>query len=121
MGHRQESAERPKSVEIAFGTLFTVRRFGVETPRIDCITDVGEDTYFCAGQVQKSTGGKDKLNHVGTGGPENFGTIVGQMSLTEVIEAFREGARDGWVFNDSMETILRESALKAPRVLILNR
>lgn len=59
------------------------------------------------------------MAHTGTGGPENFGRIVGQLDTETVIEMFREGARDGWVFTENMEAIVRESAKKGSRTLIL--
>ncbi len=121
MKRHVEAEVQPNSVEISFGTLFTVRSFGKETKRIDCITDIGEDSYFYAGQVLKSKNSRNKIVHTGTGGPEVFGRVVGQMSAEEVIEAFREGARDGWVFTDIMEASVRESAQKGSRTLLLDR
>lgn len=120
MKRRREEEPNQSSVEISFGTLFTVITHGIETDRVDCIIDVGEDNYFFAGPVTESASGKKKMAHVGTGGPRVFGKIVGQMSLDEVIEAFKEGARNGWVFTDEMEVELRKGANKESRILLLN-
>ena len=119
MPPRVEAESQPESVQISFGTLFTVLRFGIATERVDCITDIGVDTYFHAGQVSKSKRGKDMIVFTGTGGPEVFGEVVGQMPVEDVVEAFREGARDGGegVFTDETERRLMESARKGVRSL----
>ena len=121
MSRRTEVEIRPKTVQISFGTIFTVRSFGKETNREDCFIDIGEDNYFYAGQLTKSKRGKPKLVHTATGSPEVFGRLVGLMSTEDVIEAFREGARDGWIFTDVMEGYVRQSAQKGSRMLLLNR
>jgi len=107
------------SVKISFGTLFSVK--SSHRPRTDCITDIGEDGWFFSGELRKSRRDPNryKLDYTGTDGPKNFGNIVGQMTVKRVIEAFKEGARDGWAFNKDMERMLRKRAKKGSRVLLL--
>lgn len=112
---------RPQSVEISFGTLFSVREFGKETKRVDVVVDVGEDDYFIAGQTHKRSG-KFAFSIPGTAGNDNFGRKVGKLSVDEVMEAARLGATaQGYELDEHQVEYLKNASRKPARVLILNR
>jgi len=118
---------KPKSVEISFGTLFSVRELGEEIGKINVIIDVGgqeknlgEEDYFHVGCIGQDEHGNRLIKSYGTDGPESFGEIVGQMSLKEIIEAARRGDQtSGYGFTD--EQRFRELARKGSRRLLLDR
>ncbi|GEM_PF-5440410 len=121
MKRHVENENQAETVEISMGTLFTVRSFGKVTKRVDVITDIAESNYFYSAQLQKDSDGV-YFGIGGTGGPEVFGRVVGQMSPEEVIEAAKLGARKlGYEYTQGQIDYLLTSAQKGTRSLSLNR
>jgi hypothetical protein len=106
-----------EEIIISFGDLYKAKFKG----HTFCIVDVGEDNHFFDSRrlCSRRDPSKYKFVHYGTGGPENIGKIIGRMGVEEVVEGFREGARDGWFFDEESERLLREAAAKPPRRLKL--
>ncbi len=110
---------QPEQVEISFGTLFTVKKWGEETDRVDFVIDIGEKNYFFAASLQEDNEGRFWWS-CGTAGPENFGRVVGQLTIEEVIEGKKRGCQKfGYEISDKELEILRESAKKGSRIINL--
>lgn len=121
--------KKPKSVEIFFGTLFSVRGLGEERKKVGVIIDVGEEeanvgegSFFHIGSVVEDRDGNRMIEVYGTGGPETFGEIVGQMSFEEIIEAAKRGdrSRRHKFTDEEWRTAFQESACKGSRRLRLD-
>ncbi len=117
-----KKTEKVESVEITVGTLFNPRGHDgeINSDRTDVITDSGEGDTFASARLRQDKEGKF-IQLGGTGGPENFGQTIGQMTVDEVIEAYDLGWKKLGIgdFPEEFKTRLREIASKGPRKLFL--
>lgn len=121
METKPNKEQSPIQVPISLGTLFTVWENGNESPKVDIVLDIGEpDGDFESAQIHNE-GGKQYFGIGGGRGAEDFGHKVGQLTLSEVIEAAKLGAKKTGISFEGMEKILMRYAHKGTRILKINR
>lgn len=110
-----------QEAEISQGTLFTVREFGKETERVDVIIDIGEDDWFESARIRFTEDRRMMIGIGGTGGPDNFGKVVGQLTAEQILEAARLGTKVlyGYELSDNQVNLYKEAALRGSRKLVL--
>jgi hypothetical protein len=115
MGIKREQENGSQTVQISFGTLFEVL---TEPDRIDVIVEVGENNWFEAARVVQDETGYRLASYPGTGGPEVFGKLVGQLTADQVIEAAKKHALDhGYELPDESLKYFLTNSQVPPRIL----
>lgn len=113
--------ERPESVEIRFGLVFTIIEFGTEAITQQVIIDIGEGNSFSCASLyfEKAT---RLLGQVGTLDSDKFFQVMGQLSPEEVIKAAERGARFlEFPFTEETKRWYEEMAQKGSRILDLRK